>query len=183
MVHLLKSQGCTYIIALTHMRLPNDRILAKNCPGIDLILGGHDHSNACEIISGVTIIKSGSDFEEFSDIKVDMTTRTVQRERVFITSEFMADPEIKKIVDFYTEEVDKKLHDVVGYSDVELDGRFELLRSMETNMGNWIADLILTEFPDCDVSLLNCGTLRSNKLHPKGEITLKTLSQMLPMVD
>jgi 5'-nucleotidase len=77
MVKLLKSQGCTYIIALTHMRLPNDRVLAKNCPGIDLILGGHDHSNACEMINGITIIKSGSDFEEFSDIKVDMTTRTV----------------------------------------------------------------------------------------------------------
>jgi 5'-nucleotidase len=50
-------------------------------------------------------------------------------------------------------------------------------------MGNWIADLLLTEFPDSDVSLLNCGTLRSNQLHPKGEITLKTLSNILPMVD
>ena len=25
------------------MRCPNDRILAKKCPEIDLILGGHDH--------------------------------------------------------------------------------------------------------------------------------------------
>lgn len=36
-------QGCDIVIALTHMRTPNDIELSKNCPKIDLILGGHDH--------------------------------------------------------------------------------------------------------------------------------------------
>lgn len=36
-------QGCDYVIALTHMRTPNDVKLAENCNNIDLILGGHDH--------------------------------------------------------------------------------------------------------------------------------------------
>ena len=36
-------QGCDYIIALTHMRTPNDMRLADNVDEIDLILGGHDH--------------------------------------------------------------------------------------------------------------------------------------------
>jgi 5'-nucleotidase len=31
MIQLLKKQGAEFIIALTHMRLPNDRILAKEC--------------------------------------------------------------------------------------------------------------------------------------------------------
>lgn len=39
----LKEKGCNFIIALTHMRLPNDQILADSVPQIDLILGGHDH--------------------------------------------------------------------------------------------------------------------------------------------
>lgn len=39
----LKEKGCDYIIALTHMRTPNDVRLAENVEGIDLILGGHDH--------------------------------------------------------------------------------------------------------------------------------------------
>ena len=30
-------------MALTHMRGPNDRRLAEQATGIDLILGGHDH--------------------------------------------------------------------------------------------------------------------------------------------
>ena len=35
--------GCEYVIALTHMRTPNDIRLAENVPELDLILGGHDH--------------------------------------------------------------------------------------------------------------------------------------------
>jgi 2',3'-cyclic-nucleotide 2'-phosphodiesterase (5'-nucleotidase family) len=31
------------VIALTHMRTPNDIRLAESVPEIDLILGGHDH--------------------------------------------------------------------------------------------------------------------------------------------
>ena len=30
-------------MVLTHMRGPNDRRLAEQATGIDLILGGHDH--------------------------------------------------------------------------------------------------------------------------------------------
>jgi len=40
---LLFFQGCDYVIALTHMRTPNDRKLAENVDEIDLVLGGHDH--------------------------------------------------------------------------------------------------------------------------------------------
>lgn len=36
-------KGCDYVIALTHMRTPNDIRLAENVDEIDLILGGHDH--------------------------------------------------------------------------------------------------------------------------------------------
>jgi hypothetical protein len=55
------------------MRLPNDRILAEKCQGeVDLILGGHDHASVFEKIGLVCIVKSGSDFEEFSEVKVDL---------------------------------------------------------------------------------------------------------------
>lgn len=37
----LQAQGAEVVIALTHMRLPNDLRLAQSAPGIDLVLGGH----------------------------------------------------------------------------------------------------------------------------------------------
>ena len=40
----LRSQGCEVIIALTHMREPNDDRIARECAAdIDAVLGGHDH--------------------------------------------------------------------------------------------------------------------------------------------
>ena len=74
MARMLRSDpyGCDLIIALTHMRAPEDRILASKVPEIDLILGGHDHSYIAEVdpTTGIVLIKSGSDFEEFSDFDV-----------------------------------------------------------------------------------------------------------------
>ena len=40
---LKKNKNCEIVIALTHMRSPNDIRLAENVAEIDLILGGHDH--------------------------------------------------------------------------------------------------------------------------------------------
>ena len=53
-----------------------------------MILGGHDHSSLCETIGKVTIIKSGTDFEEFSEISVDMESLDVCRNRILITENY-----------------------------------------------------------------------------------------------
>jgi 5'-nucleotidase len=39
----LREEGCAYIMAITHSRLPNDELTAEKCPEIDMVLGGHDH--------------------------------------------------------------------------------------------------------------------------------------------
>jgi 2',3'-cyclic-nucleotide 2'-phosphodiesterase (5'-nucleotidase family) len=71
--------------------------------------------------------------------------------------------------------MDSRLQHVCGYSEVDLDGRFELLRSQETNVSNFVADILFTEFPDTDIAFVNSGTLRSNSIIPKGAITLKQM--------
>lgn len=40
---LLQAAGADLVIALTHMRQPNDILLAQQVPEIDAVLGGHDH--------------------------------------------------------------------------------------------------------------------------------------------
>ena len=40
----LQELNVDVVIAITHLRMPNDILLAKEVPGIDVILGGHDHS-------------------------------------------------------------------------------------------------------------------------------------------
>ena len=54
------------------MRCPEDRNLASKVPEIDFILGGHDHSFFSEVDNdtGAFLIKSGTDFDEFSDCDI-----------------------------------------------------------------------------------------------------------------
>jgi 2',3'-cyclic-nucleotide 2'-phosphodiesterase (5'-nucleotidase family) len=65
---------------------------------------------------------------------------------------------------------------VCGYSEVDLDGRFDFVRTSETNISNFIADILYTEYPNTDFALINSGSLRSNSVWKKGPITLKQIS-------
>ena len=69
---LREQESCQLVIALTHMRAPKDRELANKVAEIDFVLGGHDHSYITEVDAntGVFVIKSGTDFEEFNDCQI-----------------------------------------------------------------------------------------------------------------
>lgn len=60
-VSLLRSK-VDLLIALTHIGLAQDRLLAAQCPDLDLILGGHSHSILMEPekIGNVAICQGGS---------------------------------------------------------------------------------------------------------------------------
>lgn len=100
----LKEDGCDYVIALTHMRMPNDIKLAENVDEIDLILGGHDHNYDVQVINGRHIIKSGTDFRELSKVTVnlDEPNNPVDVKRIEITKEIEEDTVMKEIVDSYS---------------------------------------------------------------------------------
>ena len=59
-----------FIIALTHFRNQRDLLLGEQVPELDLILGGHDHQTVNYQPNNILIRKSGTDFREFSMIKL-----------------------------------------------------------------------------------------------------------------
>jgi 2',3'-cyclic-nucleotide 2'-phosphodiesterase (5'-nucleotidase family) len=71
---VLRDEGCEVVVALTHMRMPNDKRLGAEVPDIDIILGGHDHHS--EVTScpphGTLVVKSGTDFRELSIIHMQL---------------------------------------------------------------------------------------------------------------
>nr|ADD95791.1 hypothetical protein [uncultured organism MedDCM-OCT-S08-C288] len=56
----LRAQGAGLVLALTHMRLPNDERLARETRGIDIILAGHDHHYEVKEVDHTLILKSGT---------------------------------------------------------------------------------------------------------------------------
>ncbi|CAH1392702.1 unnamed protein product [Nezara viridula] len=181
----LKNDGCDYVIALTHMRMPNDVKLAECCNEIDLILGGHDHIYAVEKVNGKLIVKSGTDFFNFSKLTLDFSdSKDIQVivEEIAVTEEYIDDPKLKEELNRYTSIIEERLDEVLGVFSVALDGRFERIRLGETNLGNWVCDVILAA-TGADLVILNSGTLRSDRIHPPGPFTLRDLMTVVPITD
>lgn len=74
------------------------------------------------------------------------------------------------------------MEEELGTFSVDLDGRFSSIRTSETNLGNFICDILLAAC-NGDVTLLNSGTLRSDRIHPAGKFTMRDLTNILPMLD
>jgi 5'-nucleotidase len=176
-----------------------------------MCFGGHDHSYITFLNkeTNVYLVKSGCDFEEFSNITVlfgveqDDAEEFIKRElsdivkidysknlkrlficeKVIITNDrFVADPKIIEHIFKYTEELNKKLELQAGYSSVDLEARFSRVRTEETNLGNWMADLIRSEM-QADFGISNGGSLRANCIFKQGRINFKFISDILPMTD
>ena len=66
MVDTLQEQGVDVIVALSHSGVQEDRELAREVPGIDIIIGGHSHTALFEpILEGDTIIVQAGCFGEY----------------------------------------------------------------------------------------------------------------------
>lgn len=71
MCQLLKDDHkCDFIVALTHMRVPQDQKLPLDAPITDIVLGGHDHIIMKDFINGIPILKSGDNFKTLGIINV-----------------------------------------------------------------------------------------------------------------
>ncbi|XP_067629887.1 mannosylglucosyl-3-phosphoglycerate phosphatase-like [Eurosta solidaginis] len=183
----LHKEGCEIIIALTHMRTPNDLKLATHSIGIDLVLGGHDHVYEIKEVNGVKILKSGTDFRQFSKITIenerDVNSKLVINiEQINVTAAYVEDKDLKEELGKFSEIVESKMTEVLGNFSVELDGRFSVIRAQETNLGNWVCDVVLAA-TGADVVIINSGTFRSDQIHPPGPFTMRDLVNVIPMRD
>ncbi|XP_052816876.1 mannosylglucosyl-3-phosphoglycerate phosphatase-like [Mya arenaria] len=180
----LREEGAELVIALTHMRWPNDRKVAEDIPGVDIVLGGHDHDYGLETVNGKYVLKSGTDFRNMSKIAVEIKDNDISFniERVDFDSSFPEDEKMKMEIQRMSADIDKRMDEHLGSMGVSMDGRFASIRTSETNLGNFVTDIILEAVP-ADICMMNSGTFRSDRIHSKGEFKLRDLLTILPMVD
>lgn len=168
------------------MRTPNDLKLANNTKGIDIILGGHDHVCEVNIANDIHVIKSGTDFRQFGLITITKENTEEKWCTIFkaidVSSDYSEDMELKAILNEYTESIETHMNEVLGNFSIELEGRFSKIRTSETNLGDWICDVVLTA-TGADVVILNSGTFRSDQVHPPGPFAMRDLVNIVPMHD
>lgn len=189
MVPELRAQGAEIVIALTHMREPNDLKLAEKSPLglIDLVLGGHDHFYAHHLVNGAHVLRSGTDFKQLSYIEarrkengrpgwdIDIVRRDVVRD-------VPEDKTSVELVEKLTSSLKHKLEKPIGYTAVPLDGRFTTVRTKESNLGNFVCDL-MRYYYNADCALMAAGTIRGDQIYPPGVLQLKDIMNCFPFED
>ena len=185
----LEAQGAELIVALTHLDIAEDRKLAAKVKGIHLILGGHDHDPISFYEGGVAILKAGYDahYLGIMELHVEWVERRGKKSlsvlpewRLVTTAGVAPDPGVQALVDKHNAMLDKELDVVIGKTAVELDSRRSSVRTMETNMGNLIAEA-MRRGVGAEVGLANGGGIRGDRTYAAGtELTRKDILTELP---
>ena len=188
-VDALREQGADVVIALTHLTIAEDREIAANVNGLDVILGGHEHVPITFYEGGVLIHKSGTDAQflgvvelEIDEVERRGRTRIVVRPqwRMVSTRGVDPDPDIGAMVAKYNQQLDEQLNIAVGQTATELESVRASVRTKETTMGNLIADAIRAGV-GADVAISNGGGIRGDTTYPAGTtLTRKDILTELP---
>jgi 2',3'-cyclic-nucleotide 2'-phosphodiesterase (5'-nucleotidase family) len=188
-VETLRQAGADVIIALTHLTIDEDRQVARQVPGISLILGGHEHDPITWYEGDTLIHKSGYDAHYLGriDLVIDKTT-TEKGPRVTVTPSWRMlanygitpDPQVAARVTEYTARLDSELAQPLGQSQTALDSQRGEVRTREATMGNLIADA-LREAMQAEVALINGGGIRGDRLYEPGMVlTRRDILRELP---
>ena len=176
----LKGRADIFVV-LSHIGYAADRRLAEEVKGIDVIVGGHSHTKleAPVKIDGTIIVQAWEHAKALGvlDLTVDDAGITAYRGhleeiRPLPGSE---DRTVAAIVSKYQTMVDQTLNETVGTTEVDLDG--EHVRRRETNLGDFIAD-IMRKTSGAEAALINGGTIRTSI--NKGPVKVKDVYSVLP---
>ena len=169
------------MVVLSHSGYPADRMLAEKVEGIDVIVGGHSHTKITKPVKvGNTIIVQAWEHGKALGV-VDLTIkdgkviRSEGRLEEIKPEEGREDRATLALLNKYKGKVDAVLNEKIGEAEVDLDG--ENVRKRETNLGNFIAD-IMRRISGADITLINGGGIRTSI--KKGEVRVKDVYSVLP---
>jgi 5'-nucleotidase len=179
----MRQAGANTIVALTHMFMWQDKQLARCAPGIDLILGGHEHTLLQSSSNGTPIFKMWADAREVGkfDLFIDKKTGKVTSmdwQIIPVTSEIKDDPDFAPVYAKYKDLLDQ-LEVRVGATAVPLDALSHNVRTKETDIGNFIADAY-REAVGADIGFVNGGSIRADLSYNPGPLTKRDVLSMLP---
>jgi 5'-nucleotidase/UDP-sugar diphosphatase len=156
----LKEQGANVIVNISHSGVDEDRELAREVPGIDIIVGGHSHTALYKpTLQGATIIvQAGSLGMYLGQLELAYNPNTgkvrvcnEENDRPFlipIDDSFACDPEIDAMVREYTLILNAHIDEMTGgkFDDImNTVARSDFILSnhpplSETPLGNFITD-------------------------------------------
>lgn len=176
----LKGKADLFIV-LSHIGFHGDRLLAEKIKDIDVIIGGHSHTKIEKPvqIGKAIIVQAWEHGKTLGVLDLTLEKGKIAKFKGYLEEisqeRGCEDPSVKAIVDKYSKMVNEILNQKIGIALTDLDG--ENVRKKETNLGNFIADII-RKTAGAEASIINGGGIRAGI--KKGDIKIKDVYSVLP---
>ena len=171
---LKNDEKCDVIIALTHIGMTekegmlSSRDIAKAVPEINVIIDGHTHAQYDEVVGNTLIAQTGAYFSNAGIVKIfyEPDSRKIVNTvgRVISPADaeaYESNWEVSKIIEDIEARQKPVLNQVVGKTDVPLEGSAIKTYTEETNLGRVITSAYL-ETTGADIAFENCGGIRAS---------------------
>lgn len=183
----MKKEGAQLIVLLSHLGLEEDRKIAQNVEGVDLIVGGHSHTRMeqPENVNGVYIAQTGSFGANYGRIDLKIGKKGDRAEVLGMHSKLipvspenaMPDSKVWKIVDQYNRKLKPYLSRKIGEAPKDMVVRDYHVFKEESALGNFVCDTMRKKL-GADVFISATSAFRSNI--EQGDVTVGSIYSIFP---
>ncbi|MGN0145465.1 MAG: bifunctional metallophosphatase/5'-nucleotidase, partial [Clostridium sp.] len=181
------------VIALVHDGGDSLNNLAANLNGnVDAVFGGHSHSIYDGVVSDLTgksipVLNACNAGKGYINLKINLdennkiesfSSKGSNWNAVKVNSSTKLDPESVSITDEAYKEIGSQFDEVIGYDDVSYSKNQKCKPFGESELGNWMADVVKNK-KGADIGIVNNGGIRLASV-PKGDITVGTIFKLMP---
>lgn len=179
------------VFGLTHVSIEQDREIARLLQDIPLIMGGHEHNAMLVNVGETAIAKADANAKSVyvHTIEYFPVTKThkLQSQLVFVDENTASDENVAQIVSKWEALLDdnlKKIIDnpnkIIYNPEIPLDGTDSASRSIQTNLGDIIAEAMIFSYQNTvEAALLNGGAIRIDDML-SGPLTSKDIFRVMP---
>lgn len=169
------------IVVLSHVGRDGDEQLAREVPGIDLIVGGHSHTRMYEAskVRDTWIVQAGSYCRLLGVVDLTVENDGIAsfhyelRELDPATAPGPASPEVTALTKKYQAQLEAVFGQVLAEAPALLGRDYH----HESALGRWITDALRVA-ADTDVAIYNGGGIRADI--PPGPVTRGTIHNVMP---
>ena len=160
LVEQVRREGAKTVILMSHLSSKSDRQVAEKIPGIDVIVGGHDHVkiNPPEVVNGTIIVQAG-DFGQYLgrlDLTIDPETGRITQYQgglIPVGEDLPEDPLTQAAMQTQQQRVERMMAHEIGF----LAAPVELTIESECDAGDLLADALLERLEGTQVALVLAG--------------------------
>ncbi len=173
------------VLCISHLGHAADSDLATAVPGIDIIVGGHSHTEVPqpELVGKTIVVQAGEWAKYLGMLEIEVVDGKIESYNGQLVAMDATVPSsgpdaaIEAIIGGYNQALEDKMAAVVGHTEVALDGERAHVRTGTTNLANLITDA-MRGAAGADIVITNGGGIRASI--SAGDITMGDIYTVLP---